>query len=127
MKKLCSILLGLMLFVSIGGTVLAEDGFPPSEQLTTRWWPGNPNPQPGTEDWLYQNYSKNLGNNASQVVAESCALSALVGGSFTAAEATIGTWVKGKKFSLGSFVLTFGIGAASGYAQCLVVNGITNQ
>lgn len=97
-----------------------------SSLIQPRWWPGNPNPQPGTEDWLYQNYSPNLGSSASSSVAEDCSLSALIGGGVSVTSNTLKNFISGKKYTLAIFITYFGVGYAEGYAACLIYNGIKN-
>lgn len=124
MKKICSMLLVLMLFVSTGGTVLAEDDFSTPKPPTTRWWPGNPNPQPGTEDWLFQNYGYNYGSNGSTKITENCLLSALIGGGVGGAYTLVETMKKGGKLTLNRVVSAFGVSTATSYVACLIENGI---
>lgn len=124
MKRICSILLVLMLFVSTVVTVLAEGDFPPSEQPTTRWWPGNPNPQPGIEDWFFQN--QNYGSNAPIAFSRDCAMQALKDALIPGGTAeAINYWLLKKAFSVGSFGVGFGVGYMYSYGACLMSKGVS--
>lgn len=84
-----------------------------------RWWLGNPNPIPGTEDWFFQN--QNYGSNAPIAFSRDCAKQALKdalipGGTIEA----INYWLLKKAFSIGSF----GVGYIYSYGLCLWNKGV---
>lgn len=80
----------------------------------TMWWPGDPNPEPGTEAWLQLH--GNVTTNDS-TVARRCALEA-VGSSI--APSSIYSWVAKGAFSVASFGLAFGIDWTYNYWKCII-------
>jgi len=132
-KFLSSILVITLCLILLPTSVLAEEetveSYEPmriSSGISSRWWPGNPNPPYGSEDWLFQNYGYNFGSSAPSDIAKGCALQALIGGGISGAETLAYTWSTGGVFTLGVFVFKFGAGAATGYAGCLIYNGISS-
>ena len=77
-KILVSILSRLMLVTSISMPLHAQENTLQSsnspDQIEARWWPGNPNPEPGSEAWLQLYGYKTPGN---PTIARKCALEAL--------------------------------------------------
>lgn len=86
------------------------------------WWPGNPNPQPGTEDWLFQHYSPNLGSSAPKSTVSAC----LVAIGIDLSKAAVKAFFESGKWTLSRFVSYFGIALAESYATCLIGKGITD-
>ena len=86
---------------------------------TPDWWPGNPNPQPGSEDWLFQHYSPNLGSTAPKGTVSTC----LVSIGFDLTWAAVTAFFKTGPWNLKRFVTYFGTTFAVSYANCLVSKG----
>ena len=86
------------------------------------WWPGNPNPQPGTEDWLFQHYSPNLGSTAPKATIDSC----LVSVGLDLCAAAVKAFFQTGPWTLRRFVTYFGVALAESYALCLIAKGINN-
>ena len=83
-----------------------------------RWWPGDPNPQPGSQEWLWTHATMKP-NTATK--AKKCAINALLLGGFKgSAESAVVTWITKGIFTLGSFAATFGIGFAVDYFSCIL-------
>ena len=85
--------------------------------IQPRWWPGNPNPQPGTEDWFFQH--PDYGKNATKLQAEECGKSALIGATTSLVVAGFATWLSGGVFTVALFAKTFGEGLVGTYGTCL--------
>ena len=117
-KILVSILSCLMLVTSISMPLHAQENTLQSskspDQIEARWWPGNPNPEPGSEAWLQLYGYKTPGN---PTIARKCALEAL-GGSFGAS--SIASWIAGGTFTVLNFARTFGASWAVGYLACII-------
>lgn len=89
----------------------------PSTEISTFWWPGNPNPIPGSEAWLQQHGGIKAKSSAK---AKACGIKALKDAFIPGtAEAAIGTWLLKQVFSVTSFGLSFGVNAAYNYYQCV--------
>ena len=86
------------------------------------WWPGNPNPQPGTEDYLFQHYSPNLGSSASKSTVSAC----LVNVGIDLGKAAVKAFFQSRPWNLRRFVIYFGVALAESYAICLITKGITH-
>lgn len=83
-----------------------------------RWWPGDPNPQPGSQEWLWTHAQMKPG---SPTKAKKCAKQALIKGGFTgSAESAVVTWMLGNVFTLGAFAATFGVGFSVEYFNCII-------
>lgn len=78
--------------------------------IAPTWWPGNPNPQPGTEDWMFQNQHYAPPSD----LAKKCAIKAMGGGSLS----SIGAFLKFGA-SIGLAIRTFGVGWAISYTKCI--------
>ncbi len=86
------------------------------------WWPGNPNPQPGTEDYLFQHYSPNFGSSASKPMVNAC----LVSMGIDLAKSVVKAFFKKGPWNLKRFVIYFGLALAESYVTCLITKGITH-
>ncbi len=86
------------------------------------WWPGNPNPQPGTEDYLFQYYSPNFGSSASKPTVNAC----LVSMGIDLTKSVVKAFFKTGPWTLKRFVIYFGVALAESYITCLISKGITN-
>ena len=84
--------------------------------VETKWWPGNPNPAPGSEAWL-QLYGYTAPSDAT--TARKCAIQAL-GGSFN--PASIASWIAGGTYTVLNFARSFGAGWAVAYFSCVIAN-----
>ena len=86
------------------------------------WWPGNPNPQPGTEDYLFQHYSPNFGSSASKPTVSAC----LVSMGIDLTKSVVKAFFKTGPWNLKRFVVYFGVALAESYITCLITKGITH-
>lgn len=81
-------------------------------EIVPTWWPGDPNPKPGTEAWLQQNAHVAPGNMA---LARSCAVKAGVNATST----VLTSWLSSGVWTLESFVITFGLSFGVVYFDCI--------
>lgn len=92
-------------------------------EITPYWWPGNPNPQPGTEDWFFQNPS--YGSSAPDPVAKQCGYDAIVDALLpSAVEEAFMNWYLKKQFDIYTFGLSFAVNVTYNYAVCLWRSGV---
>lgn len=91
----------------------------PITQLSrARWWPGDPNPEPGTEAWLQLHGST---TTSDPTVARRCAVQALAGAIIPGGiDAAVHKWILKGVFSVSSFALSFSISWCYGYFTCIV-------
>lgn len=83
-----------------------------------RWWPGDPNPQPGSQEWLWTHATMTPGTPTK---ARSCAIEAItVGGLGNSALSKVSSWIAREVFTVASFASSFGVGAAINYLQCIL-------
>lgn len=83
-----------------------------TEEITPYYWPGNPNPIPGSEAWLHENGTKiPTGPKARQ-----CA-NKVLGSGWTYAGGAAG--LIGTTLSIAAFAKSFGITAAMSWLQCV--------
>lgn len=126
MKKMHNILLAfvcslslLICFISpISAieTTQSEDVEIGGQAVSPRWWPGNPNPVPGSEAWL-QNH---MYLPAPSATARRCAKSALTGSVVTGGiTAGVEKWIIKGILTGASFGASFGIGYIVSYTQCV--------
>ena len=128
LKKLLSCFAVLSLFVMCASTTSV---YASSNNVNTnndiliqpRWWPGNPNPQPGTEDWFFQNPT--YGTNSPDPIAKECGKKAIYDALMPslAIDAFV-TWYAKRKFDLYTFGLTFVAEVTYKYATCLWEAGV---
>ena len=81
-------------------------------EIVPTWWPGDPNPKPGTEAWLQQNAHVGPGN---MELARRCAVQAGIG----AGSRLLIDWLYTGVWTLESFVMTFGRDFAVDYFMCI--------
>lgn len=93
-----------------------------SNESTPLWWPGNPNPQPGTEDWFFQNPT--YGGNAPDPVARECGKDAVFDALLPNSAAAFAKWYALRKFDLYTFGLSFAANVTYNYAICLWRAGV---
>ena len=86
-------------------------------EIGPTWWPGDPNPKPGTEAWLQQNYYVGPGNIE---LARRCALQALLPAGIKAGSKSLIIWLANGAWHLGSFAGTFGLKFAVEYCSCIL-------
>lgn len=85
--------------------------------IQPRWWPGNPNPQPGTEEWFFQH--PDYGPKGDSQIAQKCAIEALFPSLGSSALSEITIWIAKGVFSVGSFGISFGSGFVVSYGVCV--------
>lgn len=118
LKKVLILTFSLVLFAGLATPISAETNNQSSGDKTEesgptpRWWPGNPNPLPGSEAWL-QNH---MYLPAPSVTARRCASSALIGTSLTSG---VGAWITRGPLTAFSFGATFGAGYLISYTLCV--------
>ena len=88
-----------------------------------RWWPGDPNPRPGSEAWLQQHASVKPGN---MEVARRCALQALAPSGIGAGAGEFISWLTKGVWTVGSFAQSFGISWVVGYFDCIIQDAATH-
>ena len=93
-----------------------------TQEVSPNWWPGNPNPQPGTEDWFFQH--PDYGSNAEPHQADKCAQKAFDDAYIYNMTESIAVWVVTGSFSLAAFATAFGTSYAISYATCLYNEGV---
>ena len=116
-KFVCLLLIFGLCSVNMNQVVVKAADLKNQSLLQPNWWPGNPNPQPGTEDWFFQNLT--YGANATKLQAEGCVKSALIGAGFSISFLALATWVSAGTFTLAAFGSTFGTGLITSYGACL--------
>lgn len=126
-KKLKYFILPIALCLTIVGTMnttpIYANTIDNTNIATPNWWPGNPNPQPGTEDWFFQNPS--YGTNAPDAVARRCGQEAIFDALVpAAAEEAFVMWFAKKAFDIGTFGLSFVANMTYNYAMCLWRSGV---
>lgn len=82
--------------------------------VETKWWPGNPNPAPGSEAWL-QLYGYTAPKNVE--TARRCAVEAL--GIAPTASSLI-SWLAKGVYTVSSFCRTFGADFVGNYFSCVL-------
>lgn len=122
--RLSSISFAAVLFVNVP---LAPIDAKSIEAATTvnqpNWWPGDPNPQPGSEAWLQLHASVKPGN---MEVARSCALQALAPSGVGAGAESFITWLYQGVWTVGSFAASFGLNWTVGYFDCIIRDAATH-
>lgn len=94
-----------------------------SNESIPKWWPGNPNPQPGTEDWFFQNPT--YGTSSPDPIAKECGKEAIYDALVPSlAIEAFATWYAKRKFDLYTFGLTFVAEVTYNYATCLWDAGV---
>lgn len=102
-----------LVLVPLDTSGVYEDGTAPQP----RWWPGDPNPQLGSQEWLWTHTSYTTPSSAK---AKKCGLEALKGATITGgAQRAVEKWLLKLAFNVGSFAASFGIGFAYSYYTCL--------
>lgn len=117
-KIMISFLSCFLLFVSLSIPLYSQE-VPKSDtesEIGARWWPGDPNPTPGSEAWLQLH-----GHTAPKdsKLARKCAVEAL-GGSFNLS--SISSWIAGGTWTVLNFSRSFGIGWTVAYFECVIKN-----
>ena len=79
-----------------------------------RWWPGNPNPFPGSEAWLQQHIDYSSGDPTK---SRECLIEAFGFGSLTG-EAL--SWLAAGTFTVASLLKSFGTGIAISWLLCML-------
>lgn len=90
--------------------------------IKPNWWPGNPNPQPSTEDWFFQHMD--YGGNAPSGIAKACAVEAFNNTYINTMSSAVVAWAAGGAFSLSVFAATFGFSYVMDYAKCMYRHGV---
>ena len=124
-KRIAIALFTIVFIFSVTVPVCAEsiDFKEGTQEVSPNWWPGNPNPQPGTEDWFFQH--PNYGSNAPDPVAKECGYQAIVDSLLVPSGiAAFNTWYLKKKFDLYTFGLSFVAEVTYNYATCLWRSGV---
>lgn len=102
-----------LVLVPIDTSGVYEDGTGPQP----RWWPGDPNPQPGSQEWLWTHASYTTSSSAK---AKKCGLKALKGAVIVGGvDRAVEKWVLKAIFNVGTFAASFGLSFAYGYYTCL--------
>lgn len=122
MKKVFKIFLVLAIMACMFPVSISAEE-PEDTEVTPYWWPGNPNPQPGTEDWFFQNPT--YGTNSPDPVARECGKKAIYDALVPslAIDAFI-AWYAKRKFDLYTFGLSFVVNVTYNYAACLWSSGV---
>ncbi|MBF0579390.1 hypothetical protein IM774_06285 [Erysipelotrichaceae bacterium RD49] len=116
--RLSAILLGAILFVSVPLSPINAKSIEASPTINqVNWWPGDPNPRPGSEAWLQQNTNVRAGN---MEAARRCGLQALAPAGIGAGADTFYIWLMQRVWTVGSFARTFGISWVVGYFDCII-------
>lgn len=117
-KKILVISVCLFIIVNLFTPIWAEPMIKSKDEnsnvyaVTPRWWPGNPNPEPGSEAWL-QNH---MYLPAPSEKARSCAYSTLINTTLTSG---VSAWLSRATLTAYSFGITFGAEYLVSYALCV--------
>lgn len=114
-----SVLTTALLFGLPATPICAQQINTSGETASPNWWPGDPNPQPGSEAWLQQNANVRASD---MTTARKCALEALIGSGIGSSSDAFISWLGRGVWSVGSFAQSFGVSWVVSYFYCITAN-----